>query len=68
MSEVFQSEMIISPWQFDTMMQQDDMKNYLKQKLAFKIANKLIETNRTQFTYTKLNDQDAVRLMAKVQL
>ena len=68
MSEVFYTEIMVDTLQFETMMQQDDMKNYFKQKLAFEIAHKLIETNRTQFTYTKLHDQDVIRLRAKVQL
>jgi len=68
MSEVFYTEIMVDILQFETMMQQDDMKNYFKQKLAFEIAHKLIETNRTQFTYTKLHDRDMIRLRARVEL
>ena len=68
MSDVFYTDIVVNHLQFETMMQQDDMKNYFKQKLAFEIAHKLIETNRTQFTYTRLHDQDAIRLSARVEL
>ena len=68
MSEVFRTEIIINSLEFETMMQQDDMKNYFKQKLAFEIAHKIIETNRTQFTYTRLRDQDVISLKAEVRL
>jgi hypothetical protein len=68
MSEVFRTEIIINSLEFETMMQQDDMKNYFKQKLAFEIAHKLIETNRTKFTYTRLRDQDVISLKAEVRL
>jgi hypothetical protein len=68
MSEVFQTEMIIDSLQLHTMVQEEDMKNYFKQKLAIQLAHKLIETNRTRFFYTKLLDQDAVSLKAEVRL
>ena len=68
MSDVFHTEITINSLDFDTMMQQDDMKNYFKQKLAFELAHKLIESNRTTFTYTKLRDQDSVSLKAEVIL
>jgi hypothetical protein len=68
MRDTFYTEIMVDTLQFETMMQQDDMKNYFKQKLAFEIAHKLIETNRTQFTYTKLHDRDVIRLRAKVEL
>jgi hypothetical protein len=68
MNEVFYTEIMVDTLQFETMMQQDDMKNYFKQKLAFELAHKLIETNRTQFTYTTLHDRDAIRLRARVEL
>jgi hypothetical protein len=48
--------------------QEEDMKNYFKQKLAIQLAHKLIETNRTRFFYTRLPDQDAVSLKAEVRL
>lgn len=69
MLEVFQTEIVINSFEFDSMMQEDDMKRYFKEKLAIQLAHKLIETNRTTFTYTKLyGDRDAVSLRAKVRL
>jgi len=68
MSEVFQTEMIIDSLKLHTMVQEEDMKNYFKQKLAIQLAHKLIETNRTRFFYTKLRDRDAVSLKAEVRL
>jgi hypothetical protein len=68
MSEVFQSEMIINSLQFDTLMKEEDAKKYFKEKLAFQLAHKLIETNRATFFYTRLPDQDSISLKAKVRL
>ena len=69
MKDVFYTEIMVNEIDFQNMMQQDDMKNYFKQKLAFELAHKLIESNRTQFTYTKLyGDRDAIRLRARVEL
>lgn len=68
MPEVFQSEIIISSFEFDSMIHEDDMKRYFKEKLAIQLAHKLIETNRTTFVYTKLVDRNAVSLRAKVIL
>jgi hypothetical protein len=68
MSEVFQSEMIINSLQFDTLMKEEDAKKYFKEKLAFQLAHKIIETNRTTFVYTKLVERNAVCLRAKVIL
>ena len=68
MTEVFQSEIIISAFEFDSMMHEDDMKRYFKEKLAIQLAHKLIETNRTTFVYTKLVERNAVSLRAKVIL
>ena len=72
MSEVFHTEIIINSLQFDSMMQQDDMMKYFKEKLAIELARKLIETNRATFSYTKLyklyGGRDAIRLSARVKL
>ncbi len=68
MSEVFYTQFMVDLNDFDRMMQEDDMKKYFKQRLAIELAHQLIESNRTQFTYTTLHDRDAIRLSAKVQL
>ena len=68
MSEIFQAEIIIDSLKLHTMVQEEDMKNYFKQKLAIQLAHKLIETNRTRLFYTRLPDQDAVSLKAEVRL
>jgi hypothetical protein len=68
MSEVFRTEMVVNSLQFDTMMQQDDMKKYFKEKLAIGLAHKLIDTNRTKFSYTKDTIRDEIILKAEIKL
>jgi len=68
MSEVFYTEIMVDILQFETMMREDDVKKYFKERLAVELAHKLIESNRTQYTYTKLHDRDMIRLRARVEL
>ena len=68
MSEVYYTQFMVDLNDFDRMMQEDDMKKYFKERLAIELAHKLIETNRTQFTYTRLHDRNAIRLSARVEL
>ena len=68
MSDIFYTDIVVNHLQFETMIQADDVKKYFKERLAIELAHKLIETNRTQFTYTRLHDQDAIRLRARVEL
>ena len=68
MSDVFHTEITINSLQFDSMMQKDDMKKYFKEKLAFQLAHKLIETNRTTFTYSRDHIGDQYILKGEVRL
>ena len=68
MSEVFYTQFMVDLNDFDRMMQEDDMKKYFKQRLAIELAHQLIESNRTQYTYTRVHDQDAIRLSARIEL
>jgi len=68
MSEVFHVKLAISPIQFESMMREDDVKKYFKERLAVELAHKLIETNRTQYTYTRDTIQDFITLNARVEL
>jgi hypothetical protein len=68
MPEIYHSQMMITAEEFHHVLTQDDMIKYFKQKLANEIAHKLVESNRTKFTYTKLHAQNMVRLTAKVEL
>jgi hypothetical protein len=68
MSDVFYTDIVVNHLQFETMIQADDIKRYFKERLAIELAHKLIETNRATFVYTKLVEQNAVRLRAKVIL
>ena len=68
MSDVFHTEITINSLDFDTMMQQDDMKKYFKEKLAFSLARFLIESNRTTFTYSRDNFNDQYILKGEVIL
>ena len=53
MSDVFHYKMEINPMEFDRMMQEGEVRNHYKNRLAFEIAKQLVETNRTKFSYTK---------------
>ena len=66
--EVFQTELFINPLQFDTMMREDDVKKYFKERLAYSLAQKILETHRAEFTYTKRYETDMILLKAKVRL
>jgi len=68
MSEVYHFKLTISPIQFESMMREDDVKKYFKERLAVELAHKLIETNRTQYTYTRDTIQDYITLNAMVEL
>jgi hypothetical protein len=68
MSEVFYTQFMVDLNDFDRMMQEDDMKKYFKQRLAIELAHQLIESNRTQYTYTRVHDRDAIRLSARIEL
>ena len=67
-TEVFQTEFFISPLQFDVMMREGDVKKYFKEKLAYNLAQKILETNRAEFTYTKMAEDDTILLRGKVRL
>ena len=66
--EVFQTELTINPLQFDTMMREDDVKKYFKERLAYELAQKILETHRAEFTYTKMYNDDTILLRGKVRL
>jgi len=66
--EVFQTELFINPLQFDTMMREGDVKKYFKERLAYVLAQKILETNRAEFTYTKMAEDDTILLRGKVRL
>jgi len=68
MSEVFHADIVVSHLQFESMMREDDIKKYFKERLAFELAQKLIESNRTQYTYIRGHDEDTIRLRARVEL
>jgi|APGre2960657373_1045057.scaffolds.fasta_scaffold44156_2 hypothetical protein len=68
MSEVFYTQFMVDLNDFDRMMQEDDMKKYFKQRLAIELAHQLIESNRTQYTYIRVHDRDAIRLSARIEL
>jgi hypothetical protein len=49
--ETFHVEMAISPLEFNTMMTEDHVKKYIKEKMAYELAMKILESNRATFTY-----------------
>lgn len=68
MTKRYQFQMTINPLQFDTMMTEDRVKDYFKERLAFDLAKKLIESNRTTFTYNKDSMNDSIILKASIDL
>ena len=68
MSDVFHYKMQINPMEFDRMMQEGEVRNHYKNRLAFEIAKQLVETNRTKFSYTKDTIKDEYTLKGEVTL
>ena len=68
MSEVFQSELILSESSFLHTMTDEDYKNHVKKQLAYVLAEKLLETNRATFTYTKNPIDFTVKVIGRVVL
>jgi hypothetical protein len=68
MSEIYHYKLVINPLQFETMMREDDVRDHFKNRLAYELAHKLIETNRTKFSYSKDTIRDEYILKAEVQL
>ena len=51
------------------MMVSDDMKKYVKEKMAYQLAMKIIETNRATFTYiNNHHTTDMITVRGKVTL
>ena len=66
MNEVIQSELILNESSFHHTMTDDDYKNHVKKQLAFALAEKLMETNRATFTYTKNSHDFTVKVIGRV--
>ena len=66
MNEVIQSELILNESSFHHTMTDDDYKNHVKKQLAFALAEKLLETNRATFTYTKNSNDFTVKVIGRV--
>ena len=54
--------------EFDRMMQEGEVRNHYKNRLAFEIAKQLVETNRTKFSYTKDTINDVYTIRGEVRL
>ena len=68
MADIFHYKMQINPMEFDRMMQEGEVRNHYKNRLAFEIAKQLVETNRTKFSYTKDTINDVYTLKGEVRL
>ena len=68
MADIFHYKMEINPMEFDRMMQEGEVRNHYKNRLAFEIAKQLVETNRTKFSYTKDTINDVYTLKGEVRL
>jgi hypothetical protein len=66
MSEVIQSELVLSESSFCHTMTDEDYKNHVKKQLAYALAEKLLETNRATFTYTKNSNDFTVKVIGRV--
>ena len=68
MADIFHYKMQINPMEFDRMMQEGEVRNHYKNRLAFEIAKQLVETNRTKFSYTKDTIKDVYTIKGEVRL
>ena len=68
MSEKFQVSMVIDPFVFEQMMTEDDYKVHIKEKLAYALAMKLIESNRTSFTYSNNHNDNKITVKGTITL
>jgi hypothetical protein len=68
MSEKFQVTMILDPFVFERMMTEDDYKKHIKQQLAYELAMKLIESNRTSFTYSNNYNDNKITVKGTITL
>ena len=68
MPETFHFEYCISPMEFDNMMANDDIKKYVKEKMAYQLAMKILETNRVTFTYQNPHHTDMITVRGKITL
>ena len=59
---------LIDPMAFNSMMQEDDIKNRFKEDLAYELAKQLIASNRTTFTYSRDHFGDQYILKAEIKL
>lgn len=66
--QTFHAEMLIDPTMFDRMMDEEQYKNYIKERLAMDLAKQLLESKRTTFTYSKDNGSDKYCVRVKVIL
>ena len=66
--ETFHFEYCVSPMEFENMMVSDDMKRYVKEKMAYQLAMKILETNRATFTYINHHNDDMITVRSKVIL
>jgi len=65
---VFFYKKLIDPMAFNSMMQEDDIKNRFKEDLAYELAKSLIASNRTTFTYSRDHFGDRYILKAEIKL
>ena len=68
MSEKFQVSMVLDPFVFEQMMTEEVFKSGIKQKLAYELAMKLIESNRTSFTYSNNHNDNKITVKGTITL
>ena len=67
-NQIFHSQMVINTLQLQSIVTEDAVKKHFKEKLAYELALKIIETDRAKFTYNKDPLRDTVILKATVKL
>jgi hypothetical protein len=65
---VFFYKKLIDPMAFNSMMQEEDIKNRFKEELVYELAKQLIASNRTTFTYSRDHFIDQYILKAEIKL
>ena len=67
-SEVVHVEMMVDPVIFEKIMDDDKYKNYIKERLAIDLAKKILESNRTTFTYSPAVNSPNYHVHARIIL
>lgn len=67
-NDTYSVQMVIDPYTFNMMLTEDDIKKHIKEKLAFELSKRILESNRTSFTYSNHHNADKITVKASIKL